>query len=86
VVVVWTFFLRVGVLIGLVGVRVEGISSGRIRTRHWTGEEGAAVVVAGEECPGGNLKGVLVGKACPYFGEPFSIRASVYSFTARYLF
>jgi hypothetical protein len=55
-VVVWTFFLRVGVLIGLVGVRVEGISSGRIRTRHWTGEEGAAVVVAGEECPGGNLE------------------------------
>jgi len=52
--VVWTLFLRVGVRIGLLGVTVESISSGEIGTRHWTGEQGAAVVVAAEECPGGN--------------------------------
>ena len=48
--VVWTFFLRVGVRIGLLGVTVESISSGEIGTRHWTGEQGAAAVVAAEEC------------------------------------
>jgi len=32
--VVWTFFLRVGVRIGLQGVTVESISSGEIGTRH----------------------------------------------------
>jgi hypothetical protein len=47
--VVWTFFVRVGVRIGLLGVTVESIPSGEIRTRHWTGEQGAAVVVAAEE-------------------------------------
>ena len=48
--VVWTFFLRVGVRIGLLGVTVESISSVEIGTRHWTGEQGAAAVVAAEEC------------------------------------
>jgi hypothetical protein len=28
---------------------VESIPSGEIRTRHWTGEQGAAAVVAAEE-------------------------------------
>jgi hypothetical protein len=54
--VVWTFFLRVGVRIGLLEVTVESISSGEIGTRHWTGEQGAAAVVAAEERPGGNLE------------------------------
>ena len=54
--VVRTFFLRLGVLTGLPGVTVETISSGRIGTRQWTGEQGAAVVVAEEECPGGTLE------------------------------
>ena len=54
--VVWTFFLRVGVRIGLLGVTVESISSGEIGTRHWTGEQGAAAVVAAEERPHGNLE------------------------------
>jgi hypothetical protein len=54
--VVWTFFLRVGVRTGLLGVTVESISSGEIGTRHWTGEQGAAAVVAAEERPGGNLE------------------------------
>jgi hypothetical protein len=48
--VVWTFFLRVGDCTGLLGVTVESISSGEIGTRHWTGEQGAAAVVAVEEC------------------------------------
>jgi len=48
--VVWTFFLRVGDCTGLLGVTVESISSGEIGTRHWTGEQGAAAVVAAEEC------------------------------------
>ena len=48
--VVWTFFLRVGVRIGLLGVTEESIASGEIGTRHWTGEQGAAAVVAAEEC------------------------------------
>ena len=46
----WTFFLRVGVHIGLLGVTMVSISSGEIGTRHWTGEQGAAAVVAAEEC------------------------------------
>ena len=29
---------------------IESISSGEIGTRRWTGEQGAAVVVAAEEC------------------------------------
>jgi hypothetical protein len=48
--VVWTVFLRVGVHIRLLGVTVGSISSGEIGTRHWSGEQGAAVVVAAEEC------------------------------------
>jgi len=44
--VVWTFFLRVGVHIGLLGVPVESISSGEIGTRHWTGEQGATAATA----------------------------------------
>jgi hypothetical protein len=43
------FFLRVGVCIRLLGVTVKSISSGEIGTRHWTDEQGAAVVVAPEE-------------------------------------
>jgi len=54
--VVWTFFLRVGVGIGLLGVTVEIIAGGEIDTRHWTGEQGAAAVVLGEEQPHGNLE------------------------------
>ena len=54
--VVWTFFLRVGVRIGLLGVTVKSISRGDIGTRHWTGEQGAAAVVAAEERPHGNLE------------------------------
>jgi len=54
--VVWTFFLRVGVRIGLLGVTVESISTGEIGTRHWTGEQGAAAVVAAEERPHRNLE------------------------------
>jgi hypothetical protein len=48
--VVWTFFLRVGVCIGLLGVTVESISSGERGSRHWTGEQGAGAVVAAEDC------------------------------------
>ena len=54
--VVWTFFLRVGVRIGLLGLTLESISSGEIGTRHWTGEQGAAAVVAAEEHPHGNIE------------------------------
>jgi hypothetical protein len=54
--VVGMFFLRVGVRIGLRGVTRESISSGEIGTRHLTGEQGAAAVVAAEERPGGNLE------------------------------
>jgi hypothetical protein len=54
--VVWMFFLRVDIHIGLLGVTVESISSGEIGTRHWTGEQGAAAVVAAEERPHGNLE------------------------------
>jgi hypothetical protein len=36
--IVWMFFLRVGVRIGLLGVTVESISRGEIGTRPWTGE------------------------------------------------
>jgi hypothetical protein len=44
----------VGVRIGLLGVTLERISSGEIGARHWTGEQGAAAVVAAEERPHGN--------------------------------
>jgi hypothetical protein len=54
--VFWTFFLRVGVRIWLLGVTVESISSGEIGTRRWTAEQGAAAVVAAEERPHGNLE------------------------------
>jgi hypothetical protein len=54
--VVWTFCLGVGVHIGLLGVIVESICSREIGTRHWTGKQGAAAVVAAEERPGGNLE------------------------------
>jgi len=40
----------VGVCIGLLGVTVEMISRGEIGTWHWTGEQGAAAVVAAEVC------------------------------------
>jgi hypothetical protein len=54
--VVWTFFVRVGVRIELLGVTVENISSGEIGIRRWTGEQGAAAVVAAAERPHGNLE------------------------------
>ena len=54
--VIWTFFLRVAVCIGLQGVTVESIYSREIGTRHWTGEQGAVVVVAAAERPHGNLE------------------------------
>jgi len=41
----------VGVRIGLLGVTVESIPSREIGTRHWTGEQGAAAVVAADGCP-----------------------------------
>ena len=50
------FCLRVAVHIGLQGVIIESITSGDIGTRHWTGEQGAAAVVAAEESPHGNLE------------------------------
>jgi len=49
--VIGTFFLGVGVRIGLLGVTVESISGGEMGTRHRMGEQGAAAVVAAEECP-----------------------------------
>ena len=49
--VVWMFFLRVGVRIGLLGVTVESISSGEIGTRHWMGEQGAAAATARKRFP-----------------------------------
>ena len=49
--VVWTFFLTVGVRIGLLGVTVESISSGEIGTRHWTREQGAAAATARKRFP-----------------------------------
>jgi hypothetical protein len=72
---------KLGVRIGLLGVTMENISGGDIGIRHWTGEQGAAAVVALEKCPYGNLeclllarrdtKGVLDGCAGPYFGKTF---------------
>jgi hypothetical protein len=53
--VVWTFFLRVGVRIGLLGVTVESIFRGEIGTRHWMDKQGAAAVFAAEECREGTL-------------------------------
>ena len=44
--VVWTFFSRVEDCTGLLEVTVESISSGELGTRHWTGEQGAAVAAA----------------------------------------
>jgi hypothetical protein len=54
--VVWTFFLSVGVRIGLLGVTVESTSSGEMGTRHWMGEQGAAAVVGAEKRPDGNIE------------------------------
>jgi len=83
--VVWMFFLTVGVRIGLLGVTVEIISSGEIGTRHWTGEQGAAVAMARKRFPR-----VYSCKHCRHaetrreyctvglgfsMGEPFYIRA-----------
>jgi hypothetical protein len=47
--VVWTFFLRVGVRIGLPRVTVESISGREIGSRHWTGEQQAATIVVAEQ-------------------------------------
>jgi hypothetical protein len=49
--VFWTFFLRVGVCIGLLGVTMEPSTSGVIRTRHWTGEQGVAAAIARKRSP-----------------------------------
>jgi len=93
--VVWTFFLRVGVRIGLLGVTVESISSGEISTRHWTGEQGAAEATASKR-----FLRVYSCKRCRHaetpreywtaglassMGEPFSMRAPGYSSTTPYL-
>jgi len=80
--VVWTFFLIVGVRIGLLGVTLDSISSCEIGTRHWTGEQGAAALVAAEDCTNNadlewllparrDTKGVLDGGVWPYCGKPF---------------
>jgi len=80
--VVWTFFLRVRVRIGVLGVTLESISSGKIGTRHWTGKQGTAAAVAAEEHPPGNLvwlplarqdtKEVLDGAAWLFHGHTVS--------------
>jgi len=49
----WTFFLAVGVSIGLLAGTVGSISGGEIGTRHWTGEQGAAAGVVAQERPAG---------------------------------
>jgi len=49
--VIWSFFLRVGVHIGLLGVNVESLTSGEIGTRHRTGEQGAAAATASKRFP-----------------------------------
>jgi hypothetical protein len=49
--VVWTFFLRVGVRTGLLGVTLESISSDEIGTRHWTVEQRAAAATARKMFP-----------------------------------
>jgi len=49
-VVVWTFFLRVGVRIGQLAVTVVSISSDEIGTRNWTCEQRAVAAVAAAEC------------------------------------
>jgi len=51
--VVWTFFLPVGVRIGLLGGTVGSMSGGEIGTRHRKGEQGAAAGVVAQERPGG---------------------------------
>jgi len=86
--VVWTFFQRVGVGIGLLGVTLESISSGEIGTRPEMGELGAATAKARKQVPG-----VHSCKPCRYaetrreyctaglgssMGEPFFIRAPGY--------
>jgi len=95
--VVRTFFLRVGVRIGMLGVTVEIISTCEIRTRHWTGEQGAAVVVAAEEWTNNadlewlllahqETKGGLDGGAWPYCGETFQILAPGHSFIPLHIY
>jgi len=49
--VIWTFFLRVGVHIGLLGVTMDSISGGEIGTRHWTSEQGAVAATARKNFP-----------------------------------
>jgi len=71
-----TFVLRVAVCLGLLGVAVESISSGDIGTRHWTGEQGAASVVAAEECPHGSLERLLL--ACRDMKGVLDSRASLF--------
>jgi hypothetical protein len=94
--VIWTFFLRVGVCIGLLGVTVESISRGEIGTRHWTGEQGAAAVVPAEERPHRNLelllparrdtKGELDGGAWLFHGRTVSNLGSwIFLLTAPYI-
>jgi len=54
--IVWTFVLTVEGCIRVMGVTVECISRGETGTRHWTGEQGAAAVVAAEAHPHGKLE------------------------------
>jgi len=49
--VIWMFFLRVGVHIGLLGVTMDSISSGEIGRTHWTGEQGAAAATDRKRFP-----------------------------------
>jgi len=48
--VVWTFFLRVGVRVGLLGVTMDSMSSCEIGTRHRTGEQGAVAATVRKRC------------------------------------
>jgi len=49
--VIWTFFLRVRVCIGLLGVTVESITSGQRSTGHRTGKQGAPAATARNRFP-----------------------------------
>jgi len=95
--VIWAFFLRVGVLIGLLGVTMDSITSGEIGTRHWMGKQRAAAVVAAEECSNNadlewllparwDLKGVLDSRARLFLWHTISNLGSIiFLLTAIYL-
>ena len=76
---------------------MESISSGEIGTRHWTGEQGAAAVVAAEECTNNadlecllparrDTKGVLDGGAWLVHGRTILNPGSwIFLLTAPYI-